>query len=349
MKKFVMILAVLLVLGGAGAGFFYWSTAQKVDAFEHTAFGDAAAKVVVIPKGTDPVGVGELLARAKVISSAETWHLYLRWHKLKPKMKAGEYEFAGALTPPQIITKMEKGEVKLHHFTIAEGLRCDEIMPELARTDLGLDLGTLLSLCTDKAFAHKNGLAADRLEGYLFPDTYSFPMGVDEKHVVSKMIARAKEAYAAANAQRRPDIKFDMHQAFTLASIIEKETGNPEERGHISCLFQNRLKRHIKLQTDPTVLYGMFVKTGKFDLGLARHGFVAAREDANAYNTYVIEGLPAGPISNPGEAALKAALHPDTCNDLFFVADGTGKHVFCPDASCHEKAVAHYVAVVHGK
>lgn len=349
MKKVLIAFAALVVLGAAAAGLFYWSLGKEVDAFESTPFGDASAKLVVIPKGTDPASVGLILKRAHVITSEETWHLWLRLRKLKPKMKAGEYEFTGAMTPQQVVAKMEKGEVKLHHFTVAEGLRCDEIMPVVGASDLGLDTNTLLGLCTDKAFARAHGVPADRLEGYLFPDTYSFPRGVDEQQVVAKMLQRAKDAYAAANAHRRSDVKLDMQQAFTLASIIEKETGNPEERPHISCLFHNRLKRHIKLQTDPTVLYGIFAKTGKFDVGLAKHGFVAAREDQNGYNTYVIEGLPVGPISNPGAAALQAALAPMQCNDLFFVADGTGKHVFCPDAACHEKAVEHYVAAVRGK
>ena len=344
MKKVLLALVAVLVLGAGVAGYMYWATGKKVDAFEQAAFGDAAAKTVLIPKGLDPVGAGEILARAHVLSDAETFHLWLRWRKLTPKIKAGEYEFAGPLTPTQVITKMEKGEVKLHHFTVAEGLRCDEIMPTVAASDLGLDADTLLKLCTDKAFAQKNKIPSDRIEGYLFPDTYSFPLGVTEEQVVGKMIARAREEYAKANAHRRADVKLDAHQIMTLASIVEKETGNADERAHISCLFHNRLKKHIKLQTDPTVLYGMFVKTGKFDRDLAFHGFVAAREDANAYNTYMIDALPAGPISNPGAAAIQAALDPIPCNDIFFVADGTGRHTFCPDAACHEKAVQHYVA-----
>jgi UPF0755 protein len=345
MKKVLLVLLALVVLAGAAAGWFWWSTGKKVDAFESTPFGSPDAKTVVIQKGTDPVAVGEFLARAGVISDAETWHLWLRWRKLKPKWKAGEYEFTGPLTPVQIGAKMEKGEVKLHHFTVAEGLRCDEIMPVLAASDLGLDAATLLALCTDRGFAHKHGLPGDRLEGYLFPDTYSFPLGVDEENVVGKMISRAKEEYARANAHRKADVKLDMNQVFTLASIVEKETGNPVERAHISCLFENRLKKKMKLQTDPTVLYGMFVKTGKFDKDLAFHNFVAAREDHNAYNTYAIDGLPAGPIANPGAAAIEAALAPTACQDLFFVArgDGSGTHIFCEDYDCHLKAIARYV------
>ena len=347
MKKVLVVLGALVLLGGGAAGWLYWSTGKKVDAFERTPFGGRAPVTVVIPSGTNPVGVGILLARAHVISSASTWHLWLRWRKLAPRMKAGEYEFTGPATPPQLVQKMVKGEVKLHHFTVAEGLRCDEIMPIIAASDLGLDKATLLALCTDKAFARAHGVPGDRLEGYLFPDRYSFPMNVSEAQVVAAMIARAKAEYAKASAHRGPGIKLNMNQAFTLASIIEKETGNADERAHISCLFHNRLKRHIKLQTDPTVLYGMFVKTGTFDRDLAFHGFVAAREDQNAYNTYVIDGLPKGPIANPGRAALDAALAPSACDDLFFVADGTGRHVFCPNVACHEKAVAHYVATLH--
>jgi UPF0755 protein len=343
MKKVLLGIAALLLLAVGGAALWYRAMVQRVEAFEQTAVGDASTRSVTIPKGTDAPGVGVLLERAHVISSAEDFHTLLRLRKLNPRFKAGEYEFTGALNPVQVIAKVEKGEVKLHHFTVAEGLRCEEIMPAVASGDLGLSVKTLLALCTDKAFAHEQGIPSDRLEGYLFPDTYSFPKGVGEQQVVEKMIARAREEYARAEGKRSKDVALEMHQAMTLASIIEKETGNPEERPRISCLFHNRLKRHIRLQTDPTVLYGMYAVTGKFDRDLAFHGFVAARETKNGYNTYLL-GLPVGPICSPGAAAIQAALAPARCSDLFFVADGTGRHTFCPDLACHEAAIRHYVA-----
>jgi UPF0755 protein len=352
MKKVLIALAVLLVLGVGAAVGVYLHYDAAVNAFETTSFGDATAHTVVIPKGSDAVSVGKFLAREKVISDAETWHLWLRWKKLAPKLKAGEYEFTGALTPPQVVDKIVKGEVKLHHFTVVEGSRCDEAMDAIANAEdsLNLDADTLQKLCTDKSFAHKLGIKGDRLEGYLFPTTYSFPKGVTEEQVITKMVEDAKAEYARANASRAGDVKLTETEVMTLASIIEKESGIPEERPRISCVFHNRLKKHDKLRTDPTVLYGMFVKTGKFDVSLAKHGWVAARTDENAYNTYVIPALPVGPIANPGAAAIEAAVKPLTpCSSYFFVASGKGGHIFSDTEAEHEIAVKKYVATISGQ
>jgi UPF0755 protein len=341
MKKVLLALVILVTVGLLAAAGVYFHYEQAVVEFESTPFGDVGVRVVNLPKGSDATTVGKYLAREKIISDADRWHLWLRWRKLEPKLKAGEYEFAGPLTPGQVVDKVVRGEVMLHHFTVVEGSRCDEAMPVIGASDLGLDAATLLKLCTDRGFLRKAGIKGDRLEGYVFPDTYSFPKGVTEEQVVLKMVQRTKEEIAKALASRGGGAPLTETEAVTLASIVEKETGCPEERSSISCVFHNRLKRHIKLQTDPTVLYGMFVKTGKFDVGLAKHGWVAARTDENAYNTYLIPGLPIGPIANPGAAAIQATLNPkDPCEYVFFVAGPSGCSIFSKTLEEHERNVS---------
>jgi UPF0755 protein len=150
------------------------------------------------------------------------------------------------------------------------------------------------------------------------------------------MVSRFREAFRAAEAQRSPGVALDEREAVTLASIIEKETGQAAERPRISCVFHNRLRKRMKLQTDPTVLYAMMLQNGFRWSGNIRRSDL---ERSHPYNTYAVAGLPPGPIANPGAAALAAALHPLTCDDLFFVSRNDRTHVFCPDYACHEAAV----------
>jgi UPF0755 protein len=150
------------------------------------------------------------------------------------------------------------------------------------------------------------------------------------------MVGRFRDELHRAEVERSPGVTLDEKQAVTLASIIEKETGRPEERPRISCVFHNRLKRGMRLQTDPTVMYATMLRHGgQWSQNISRADLLAP----HPYNTYTVTGLPPGPIANPGAAALSAALHPADCRDLFFVSRNDGTHVFCPDLRCHETAV----------
>jgi UPF0755 protein len=150
------------------------------------------------------------------------------------------------------------------------------------------------------------------------------------------MVARYREAWRRAEAKRRPGVTLDEGQAVILASIIEKETGRGDERQRISCVFHNRLAKGMKLQTDPTVMYAaMLRKGGRWSNNITRKDLAAP----HPYNTYSVAGLPPGPIANPGEAALAAAISPTDCRDLYFVSRNDGSHVFCPDLRCHQAAV----------
>jgi UPF0755 protein len=335
LKWMLVGLLGLLVLGGAAAGGYWYLREARIDQFAQTPFGTEAPKVVDIPTGTGPRRLATLLAEAEVVQSADDFYAFLRKEQLGPKLKAGEYAFAGALTPRQVAGKLAAGEVKVYRFTIPEGLRAEEILPLIAGSELKLDLARLTALVRDPAFLKKAKVPADRIEGFLYPDTYTFTRNATEEAVLSKMIARALEEYARADAQRQPGIRLSLLETFTLASIIEKETGAPQERPRISCVFHNRLKKDWKLGTDPTVLYAMALLRGRWVNNITKKDL----ETPHPYNTYTTRGLPPGPIASPGAAALKAALDPIRCDDYFFVSRNDGTHVFCPDLACHEAAV----------
>ncbi|MDP1917757.1 MAG: endolytic transglycosylase MltG [Myxococcales bacterium] len=348
MKKVLIGLVVVLVLGALGAAGAWYFLEQRLTTFAQTQFGNTAPVVVEIPPGTNPKGVSTLLAKAGVVSDGDLLYGWLRREKLGPKLKAGEYEFVGPLTPPQAIEKIIKGEVKVYRFTIPEGLRWDEILPLIANSELKLDLEKLKALVADKAFLKRAGVPAQVVEGFLFPDTYTFPKSVSEEQVLRKMIENTLEA--VKKSPRKAGVELDLLQTVTLASIIEKETGAVEERPRISCVFHNRLNHPEgetkgKLETDPTVIYAKMLRTGTYSKNITREDLLTP----HPYNTYKIKGLPPGPIANPGGAAIAAALSPLECPDLFFVSKNDGTHVFCPDYACHNAQVQKWQVEFHHK
>ena len=333
MKKVVIALMVVLSLGALGAAGAWYFLEQRLTTFAATPFGNTASIVVEVPPGTNPKGVSTLLAKAGVVRDGDLLYGWLRREKLGPKLKAGEYEFVGPLTPPQAIDKLIKGDVKVYRFTIAEGLRCDEILPLIAASDLKLNLDKLKALVADKAFLKRAGVPTGFIEGFLFPDTYTFPRSASEEQVLRKMVERTLEA--VKKPSRKAGVELDLLQTVTLASIIEKETGAVEERPRISCVFHNRLKQGGKLETDPTVIYAKLLRTGTYSRNITREDLLTP----HPYNTYKIKGLPPGPIASPGGAAIEAALNPLDCPDFFFVSRNDGTHVFCPDFECHTAQV----------
>jgi UPF0755 protein len=336
-KKLLLAVLVLLVLAAAGAaGWWFWND-QRITAFAASPYG-TGTRVVEIPSGSGPKAVAKLLAEGKVVEDGDLLYGWLRREKLGPKLRAGEYEFVGPLTPAQAVEKIVSGQVKQYHFTVPEGLRVDEILPILAASELKLDLEKLKKLAATPAFVRKAGVPADTLEGFLLPDTYTFNKGPSEEAVLQKMVSRTIEEFN--KAPRNPKVKFNLLEGITMASIVEKETGAAEldQRAHISCVFHNRLRENWRLDTDPTVIYAMMLLRGAYSKNITRKDL----ETDHPYNTYRNKGLPPGPIASPGVAAIHAALNPIDCPDFFFVSRNDGTSVFCPDIKCHEAAVDKY-------
>ncbi len=325
-------LALLGLVAAAAVGLYAW---RELVRFRDTPYGSAAEKVIEVPAGASARQAIRLLARGQALSDETLAWRYVRfWKRDRRPFKAGEYAFAGPMRPDEVLGKLYRGEVKIYHFTVPEGVRMDEIADIVERAGLGR-AAELRALMRDPAFARELGVPFPTLEGYLFPDTYTFPRGPRARAVLAAMVARFRDAYRAADAQRLPSVTLDEAQATVLASIVEKETGRPEERPHIACVFQNRLRRGMRLQTDPTVMYATMLRTGHWSQNISKADLLAE----HPYNTYTTPGLPPGPIASPGAAALAAALHPSDCHDLYFVSRNDGSHVFCPDLRCHAAAV----------
>jgi UPF0755 protein len=260
--------------------------------------------------------------------------------KSDKRLRAGEYRLSAAMTPAQILDVLVQGRSVLYRLTIPEGYTIVQIAQEVARQDLGT-AEDVQRLATDPQFVQSHGIEAQTLEGYLFPDTYYFPKDVEPRKIIAKMVERFKAQLQPVWEQRAKELNFSVHQIVTLASIIEKETGAPSERPIIASVFHNRLKKKMRLESDPTVIYGI----PNFDGNIKRHHL----QTWTPYNTYKIRGLPPGPIANPGRASIEATLYPDQTDFLYFVAKKDGTHHFSTNIKDHNRAVRKYQLRRHRK
>jgi UPF0755 protein len=331
MKRAILWLFTLCVLAGLG-----WAAWRLSDerSFAATRFGDGV-RTVVVPAGSGPHALAKLLADARIVSDEERFYTHLHWFRRGNQARAGEYEFDGPLLPDEVLGKLVRGEVKFHRLTVPEGLRVDEVAPIVAATGI-CAAADFLRIARDPASTKKFGVPGPSMEGYLFPDTYTVPRSIGCSGIVAAMVARFQRAWQQAQAQRLASVKLSEPQAITLASIVEKETGVAGDRAHVSCVYTNRLRRGMPLQADPTVIYAILLSNDfKWDGNIHKKDLSLR----HPYNTYLTRGLPPGPIANPGEKALQAALHPLTCHDLYFVSRNDGTTAFCPDLKCHNKNV----------
>jgi UPF0755 protein len=249
------------------------------------------------------------------------------------RLKAGEYQLSAAMTPRQILAIMVKGEVKLHKLTIPEGYNAYQIAELVSQAGYGAP-DEFDKIVSDAALVRKLGLEAETLEGYLFPDTYFFPKDVTMEKIISTMVQRFWSIFKPEWQDRTKSLGFSVHQVVTLASIIEKETGAAFERPRISSVFHNRLRKKMRLESDPTVIYGII----DFDGNLTRKHL----KTRTPYNTYKIRGLPVGPIANPGRASLEAALFPEKTAYIYFVSKKDTTHHFSTNLKEHNRAVRKY-------
>jgi UPF0755 protein len=260
--------------------------------------------------------------------------LFVVWARLTGRdhlVHWGEFRIAEPLSPRQLLERLVGPPDSLHEVTIPEGRTAQEIVALLAAAGLGSE-ETFQTLLGDPHFLTSEGVPPEGAEGYLFPDTYSFPLGTPPERVLGIMIRRFHEVFTPEMAERAAQLGLTPQQAVTLASLVEEETARPEERPVIAAVFLNRLKRGMPLQADPTVLYGR--QTG------GRRLTRADLEHPSPYNTYTTLGLPPTPIANPGRASLEAAVNPAQVPYLYFVARGDGSHEFNTELAQHNAAVA---------
>jgi UPF0755 protein len=326
-RRLAITALVLAVAAAAGAWLAqrWWELALSAPERRGTAV------IVEVPAGASVRAVAAQLEAQGAIRDARAFTWLARLEKKDAALRVGEYEIAPGLSAREVLALLVEGRVLLHAVTIPEGLRIEEIAARVAAAGFGSE-SEYVSLARDAAFARAQGVPGDTLEGYLFPETYRFPRGASAKEVIAAQLAQFERAWSelAPLAAKRGLSKRD---AVVLASLIEKETGAPAERPLISAVFHNRLARGMRLETDPSVIYGI----ADFDGNLRR---VHLEDEGNPYNTYRIPGLPPGPIASPGAAALRAAVEPTPGADfLFFVARGDGSHEFTKTYREHLSAV----------
>jgi len=279
-------------------------------------------RALIIPKESGLTEIAELLQREGLIEHPLSFRIAAvvsgDWHRLK----AGEYLFKARVSPQEILDIISSGKVVEHSITIPEGLTSEQIVERLRENDL---------LTGEIAQVPK--------EGSILPDTYRFPRGFSRQAIIDRM-ARDQRVVLARIWERRPaDLPIKTPQDLVvLASIVEKETGRADERPRVAGVFINRLNQKMRLQSDPTIVYGLVGGKGTLGRPIQRNEIT----QATPYNTYVIPGLPPGPIANPGRAAMEAVVNHSRTRELYFVADGTGGHVFAETLDQHNRNVSRW-------
>jgi UPF0755 protein len=335
----VIILLIVLIAGAAAAWMWCGMTKPYQDFPTEGVFVD-------IPHGTSRRYVAYLLKKNGVIRSATAFEIYARRNP-KRTLQAGEYFFDHAATGKDIFWKLAKGDVYQQPFTVREGETMFDIAREL-ETGKYMPAGDFLYAAGDPAPIRDFAPGVQTLEGFLFPATYELPRHPSASELTAEMVRKFREEWkraAASSADRQTgeDSRRTMLRIVTLASLVERETPRPEERPLVAGVFENRLRKGMRLQCDPTVIYGM-ERFGKY------RGTLTGKDLSfdSLYNTYEHGGLPPGPIGNPGEASLRAAMLPTQTTYLYFVANTQGGHFFSSTLAEHNKNVVKYRRLLAG-
>jgi UPF0755 protein len=293
---------------------------------------------VELAAGMDAGSMLDHLHGAGVIRNSKLVRGWLRLFGGSKALQAGEYRFSEAASPLEVLRRLSKGDVLLRAVTIPEGLSLQGIADRLAEAGFA-SREELLEAFRDPRLIGDLDPQANDLEGYLFPETYRFSKQTTAGQITAAMVERFKEVVGPDYAARAEAAGLSLRQAVTLASLVEKETSLPEERTLISRVFHNRLRIGMRLQCDPTVLYALRIAGKEVD----RLSYDDL-EFESAYNTYLVAGLPPGPIANPGEGSLEAAVDPVEGKELYFVAAPQGGHRFSKDLESHLEAVKEWRA-----
>jgi UPF0755 protein len=311
-RRLALVVLVLLAAAGGVAGW-AWHEFQSPGPL-------AAAKRVIVPRGSGVPAIAEQLRESGVIRHAFLFEAGAKLSGHAGTIRPGEYEFAAATSPRAALELLLSGKRVVRRFTVPEGRTTPEILAALRAAE-GME----------------GDVAPPQREGTLLPETYFYTWGDTRPDMLGRMTRAMAKAVEEAWAQRRSDLPLATpEEAVTLASIIEKETGKEDERAHVAGVFINRLRLGMKLQSDPTVIFALTSGEKPLDRPLSRADLALP----SPFNTYASAGLPPGPIANPGKAALRAATQPMKTEDLYFVADGSGGHAFAKTLAEHNRNVA---------
>ena len=338
MKKFfVFLLILLLILGGVG----FWGY-QKLTEFVHTPVNVKQDQLLTIERGTTGSKLAALLEQEKILEHADLLPWLLKLQPQLNKVKAGTYSLTGVKTLQDLLDMLNSGKEAQFSVKFIEGKTFKEWRknlenaPHLKQTLQGKTDKEIMALLDIPAVA-KAIYEWNNIDGWLYPDTYNYTPNSTDLELLKRSTTRLQKALDKAWNERDENLPLeDPYQMLILASIVEKETGIAAERPQVASVFINRLKANMKLQTDPTVIYGM----GENYTGNIRKKDL---ETITPYNTYMIEGLPPTPIAMVSESALQAVAHPDKTDFYYFVADGSGGHKFTRNLNEHNKAVQEYL------
>ncbi len=325
-------MVLLLIVSASGAAAYSWNSA-------HQPFQGYSNEIVVdVPPGLGSVDIVDLLIAQGVLQYRYRSLAYLYISDLRGRLQAGEYLFDAPLTVPQVFEKLARGEVRLYTFTVPEGLRVNQIADRWEESEFG-DRDEFLEAAEAALPAIRDiDPVAISAEGYLFPETYSFPRAVTAREAVEAMVRGFRNAVAQLEDDVDPELwPLDLNGMLILASLIESEAAVAEERILISAVFLNRLERGMRLECDPTVIYAL-IRDGNYRGRLLREDLTYD----SPYNTYVNGDLPPGPIANPGYLSMLAAVQPVESDHVFFVRTEGGRHTFSRTLLEHNRAVAAY-------
>ena len=291
-------------------------------------------KEIHVTEGMSFKAIAGELKKEGIIRYRGYFEIIGRLQGISRKVRAGYYGLSTSMSLWEVLDQIRTGRIIEYEVVVPEGYNLYQIGWTLSGTPLISQPHDFIDLVKNKAYVHSLGIDADTLEGYLYPDTYYLPKGIKLEDIPKKMVQRFKTVFTDSKRNRAKEMGFTEQQIITLASIVEKEAKVDSERKLIAAVYYNRLKRGMRLQADPTAVYGTkawITKVTKADL-----------KRRSPYNTYLHKGLPPGPIANPGEGSILAALYPEKVDYLFFVAQGDGSHYFSKDFNSHEKAIGRY-------
>ncbi|MEE8278620.1 MAG: endolytic transglycosylase MltG [Thermoanaerobaculia bacterium] len=327
--RWLVLAALAIAVAAALVSTWAWRTLHR----PHQGYPGDELRVEIEP-GLDARSILGQLERQGALANALLARIYLVYRLKDPPLKAGEYRFSGPAATPEVLERLIRGKVVTHAVTLVEGWTLEETARHLADQGFGDYDALLWEMSSPAEIADLDAEAPD-LEGYLFPDTYSFARGTPEREIVTALVANFRRRYEGEiRPLLGPDDGRSVRQIVTLASVVEKEAQLDEERPLIAGVYANRLERGIALYADPTVIYAL-KKLGRWDGNLRRPDL----EIDSPYNTYRYPGLPPGPIASPGLASLKAAAQPADVSYLFFVSRNDGSHVFAATLAEHNRNV----------
>jgi UPF0755 protein len=328
-RKLLVLLETGVVLAGLALGVAFWQQNEAL----HQPLRVTQEQLLDVPAGSTPTGVLNRLEADGVVKDAFWLRLYWRFNLSGQSLHSGEYRMTPGMDAQSLLALWQRGEVVQYSLTLVEGWNFRQVRAALAKQP---KLEQALTGLSDNELMAKLGHPDVYPEGRFFPDTYRYVRGMTDVELLKQAYNRLDEVLDEEWAKRAADVPYvDPYQALIMASLVEKETGVPQERGQIAGVFVRRLRLGMLLQTDPTVIYGL---GERYNGKLTR----AHLKEATPYNTYVIAGLPPTPISLVGREAIHAALNPVSGSSLYFVARGDGSHVFSADLDAHNAAVREY-------